>query len=149
MNSLIKYKILLKEFEFDEIDNAVNKEGIESYLNDLLHYLDCTRLMKDGRRIVQTIDHMYGHDISVFFYVVGKIDDEILKREYLSKLEERHKANLEYEKENPPVVYVKKKTATKSTKTLKEPKEKKPSAKALKAAKKVAKINMLKLNIKK
>ena len=147
MNNIVKYKILLKDFELDEIDNAVSKEGVESYLDDLLHYLDCTRLMRDGRRIVQTIDHLYKHDISVFFYVVGKIDDESIKEQYLAKLKERHDANLKYEEENPPITYVKKTKA--KSKSLKEPKEKKPSAKAIQAAKKVAKINMLKINIKK
>lgn len=147
MNNIVKYKILLKDFELDEIDCAVSKEGVESYLDDLLHYLDCTRLMRDGRRIVQTIDYLYKHDISVFFYVVGKIDDESIKEQYLAKLEERHDANLEYEKENPPITYVKKTKA--KSKSPKEPKEKKPSAKAIQAAKKVAKINMLKINIKK
>lgn len=143
------YKLILPPEEIEDIHNKACSVDIldpTAYLDKLLTYLDCTRVTASGNRIVQTIDHMYKHDVTAFLYVLGLVTDKGVKKEYRKKLDELHKKNIEFEIENPPKLYVKK---TKSrTKSTKEPKENKPSKKALKAASKVAKINMLKINLK-
>ena len=143
------YKLILPPEEIEDIHNKAYSVDILDptvYLDKLLTYLDCTRVTASGNRIVQTIDHMYKHDVTAFLYVLGLVTDKDVKKEYRKKLNELHQKNIEFEIENPPKLYVKK---TKSrTKSTKEPKENKPSKKALKAASKVAKINMLKINLK-
>ena len=148
-NKVTDYKLILPPEEIEDIHNkACSVEILDptAYLDKLLTYLDCTRVIASGNRIVQTIDHMYKHDVTAFLYVLGLVTDKDVKKEYRKKLDELHQKNIEFEIENPPKLYVKK---TKSrTKSAKEPKENKPSKKALKAASKVAKINMLKINLK-
>lgn len=143
------YKLILPPEEIEDIHNKACSVDIldpTAYLDKLLTYLDCTRVTASGNRIVQTIDHMYKHDVIAFLHVLGLVTDKDVKKEYRKKLDELHQKNIEFEIENPPKLYVKK---TKSRiKTTKEPKENKPSKKALKAASKVAKINMLKINLK-
>ena len=144
------YKIVLPPEEIEDIHNkacSVDILDFTAYLDKLLTYLDCTRVTASGNRIVQTIDHMYKHDVTAFLYVLGLVTDKDVKKEYRKKLNDIHEKNLEFEAENPPRIYVSKKPKSRA-KSTKEPRENKPSKKALKAASKVAKINMLKINLK-
>ena len=84
------------------IDKKVAEKGIEEYLNQQLIYLDCSRIIK-GMRMMQTIGYPYQREISSYLYAVEM--HAIHKHIWENKLLERHKANLEYEKENPPVWY--------------------------------------------
>ena len=91
------------------IDRQVEEKGIEQYLNQQLAYLDCSRI-KDGMRMMQTIGYPYKREISSYVYVLNKavwLDgyQDKHKEEWTDKLIERHQANLEYEKENPPFWY--------------------------------------------
>ena len=94
------------------IDQKVAEKGIEEYLNQQLVYLDCSRIIQ-GMRMMQTIGYPYQREISSCLYVIhncSDIDYDIIdgkhNREYWeNKLLERHQANLEYEKENPPIWY--------------------------------------------
>ena len=84
------------------IDKKVAEKGIEEYLNQQLIYLDCSRIIK-GMRMMQTIGYPYQREISSYLYALEM--HAIHKHIWENKLLERHKANLEYEKENPPVWY--------------------------------------------
>jgi hypothetical protein len=60
--------------------------------------------------MIQTIGYPYQREISSYLYALEKAvwldgyqDDH--KKEWIDKLLERHQANLEYEKENPPIWY--------------------------------------------
>ena len=65
--------------------------------------------------MMQTIGYPYKREISSYFYALENqvnfltVEDSDVskfnKQEWINKLLERHKANLEYEKENPPVWY--------------------------------------------
>lgn len=95
------------------IDNRVAEKGIEGYLSQQLIYLDCSRIIK-GMRMMQTVGYPYKREITSYLYALDKFigsneysdpdnDEEYKYR--LNKLLELHKANLEYEKENPPIIY--------------------------------------------
>ena len=87
------------------IDKRVGEKGIEEYLNQQLVYLDCTRVLQ-GMRMMQTIGYPYKREISSYVYAVsGLAEDPESEQVWIDKLIERHNANIEYEKENPPVWY--------------------------------------------
>jgi hypothetical protein len=58
-------------------------------------------------RMMQTIGYPYQREVSSYLYAletVAGIDFDFDKK-WIDKLLERHQANLEYEKENPPIWY--------------------------------------------
>lgn len=96
------------------IDNRVAEKGITNYLNQQLIYLDCSRILQ-GMRMMQTIGYPYQREISSYLYALEKafpqedcprdIQEQQAYDYYLELLEKRHQANLEFEKENPPIWY--------------------------------------------
>lgn len=88
------------------IDQRVAEKGIEGYLNQQLVYLDCSRIIQ-GMRMMQTIGYPYQREISSYLYALETVagNDFDFDKERINKLLERHQANLEYEKENPPIWY--------------------------------------------
>jgi hypothetical protein len=88
------------------IDQRVAEKGIEGYLNQQLVYLDCSRIIQ-GMRMMQTIGYPYQREISSYLYALETVagNDFDFDKEWINKLLERHQANLEYEKENPPIWY--------------------------------------------
>lgn len=99
---LRNYITSLDDSDREIIDKRVAEKGIEGYLNQQLIYLDCSRIIK-GMRMMQTIGYPYQREISSYLYAVEM--HAIHKHIWENKLLERHQANLEYEKENPPVWY--------------------------------------------
>lgn len=139
--------------ELDRTDRNVIQQGLDDYDGDIagylekqLSYLDCTRTFPNGMRVIQTIDYVYKHNITVCNALIDMLDGEVHDR-YVEILKDIHAKNLEYEKSITPVVYDSKRKSKSKTKKEpkepKEPKEKKPSVKALKAAAKIAKIGAL------
>ena len=88
------------------IDKKVAEKGIEEYLNQQLIYLDCSRIIK-GIRMMQTIGYPYQREISSYLYALETVagNDFDFDKEWINKLLKCHQANLEYEKENPPIWY--------------------------------------------
>ena len=88
------------------IDKKVAEKGIEEYLNQQLIYLDCSRIIK-GMRMMQTIGYPYQREISSYLYALETVagNDFDFDKEWINKLLKRHQANLQYEKENPPIWY--------------------------------------------
>ena len=109
------YIVSLDKYDTDMIDKRVADKGIEAYLSQQLVYLDCSRLYKDGSRAMQTIGYPYQKEISSYIYALKKyyedrdcpldINEQEEYQHDIDRLFELHKANLEYEKENPPVWY--------------------------------------------
>lgn len=105
-------KDIIKEYNTDLdnsdrmiIDKRVAEKGIEEYLKQQLIYLDCSRIIQ-GMRMMQTIGYPYKREISSYMYALsGLAEDPEYEQVWINKLIERHIANLEYEKENPPVWY--------------------------------------------
>ena len=99
---LRNYITSLDDSDHKVIDKRVAEKGIEGYLNQQLIYLDCSRIIK-GMRMMQTIGYPYQREISSYLYALEMY--AIHKHIWEDKLFERHQANLEYEKENPPIWY--------------------------------------------
>ena len=106
INELIKkYHTDLDDADKAMIDKRVVEKGIEEYLNQQLIYLDCSRIIQ-GMRMMQTIGYPYKREISSYLYALsGLAEDPEYEQAWLNKLIECHIANLEYEKENPPIWY--------------------------------------------
>lgn len=106
LSELEQYRCSLDDVDHKMIDHGVAELGIEEYLTRQLSYLDCTRTYNDGSRVMQTIGYPYQRQISIYLYALsGLAEDTNYEQEWLNKLLERHKANLEYEKDNPPIWY--------------------------------------------
>lgn len=147
------------------VDSEIKNVGLDCYLDYQFRRLNCTNIYPNGMRAIQTIDHSYIVNITETVYLIQNYIEECKRDEYLIKLLTIHQNNLEYEKQNPPIVY--KKTVTKSKtknknndlikdkdkiikKKSTKTKEKIPkqSAAERKLAAKVAKLNTLSFNIK-
>lgn len=88
-------------------DKRIAEKGLENYLSQQLIYLDCSRIIK-GMRMMQTIGYPYTRELAFYFYALDKAKedrDETFINEWADKLVNLHKANLEYEKDNPPIWY--------------------------------------------
>ena len=131
------YITTLDDADKQIIDNRVAEKGIEQYLNQQLIYLDCSRVLQ-GMRMMQTIGYPYQREISSYLYALENqvnfltVEDSDVskfnKQEWINKLFERHQANIEYEKENPPIWYGGKKAKDKWDKEHgKHPRRKKVS----------------------
>lgn len=131
------YITTLDDADKQIIDKRVAEKGIEQYLNQQLIYLDCSRILQ-GMRMMQTIGYPYQREISSYLYALETqvnfltVEDcdvsEFNKQEWIDKLLKRHQANLEFEKENPPVWYGGKKAKDKWDKEHgKHPRRKKVS----------------------
>ena len=114
---LRNYITSLDDSDHKIIDKKVAEKGIEEYLNQQLIYLDCSRIIK-GMRMMQTIGYPYQREISSYLYALETVagNDFDFDKEWINKLLERHQANLEYEKENPPIWYGGKKAKEKRDK---------------------------------
>ena len=97
-----KYHTDLDDADRAMIDRRVEEKGIKEYLNQQLVYLDCSRVIQ-GMRMMQTIGYPYKREVMSFLYAVEM--HSVHKHIWENKLIERHNANIEYEKENPPIWY--------------------------------------------
>ena len=105
--------------------NSVDEHGIDKAIEIQLHYLDCTRIV-NGLRLMQTIGTPYQYEMSKLAYMLDTYlsDDEEDKLSlYYNKIAEIHKANLKYEKDNPPIIYDKSKKVKNARTTRKKVKE--------------------------
>ena len=104
--------------------NSVAEYGIDKAIENQLHYLDCTRII-NGLRLMQTIGTPYQYEMSKLAYMLDTYlsDDEDKLSLYYNKIAEIHKANLKYEKDNPPIIYDKSKKVKNARTTRKKVKE--------------------------
>ena len=104
--------------------NSVAEYGIDKAIENQLHYLDCTRIV-NGLRLMQTIGTPYQYEMSKLAYMLDTYlsDDEDKISLYYNKIAEIHKANLKYEKDNPPIIYDKSKKVKNARTTRKKVKE--------------------------
>ena len=106
LTELRDYITTLDDADHRMINQRVAEKGVEGYLNQQLVYLDCSRVIQ-GMRMMQTIGYPYQREISSYLYALETVagNDFDFDKEWINKLLERHQANLEYEKENPPIWY--------------------------------------------
>ena len=118
------YNIELDKFDIKMLNNEVVEKGVENYLSLLLVYLDCSRII-NNMRMMQTIGYPYKRYISIYLYILNNILDNDKYSEYENKLISLHLKNLDYEKENPPIIYDKKGFNEFKSKTNKHPRKRK------------------------
>ena len=107
IKDLEDYSIELDKFDIKMLNNEVVEKGVENYLSLLLVYLDCSRII-NNMRMMQTIGYPYKRYISMYIYILNNILDKNKYAEYVNNLISLHLKNLDYEKENPPIIYDKK-----------------------------------------
>lgn len=152
-------------FIINFVDSEIKSVGLDCYLDYQFRRLDCTNVYPNGMRAIQTIDHSYRVNITETVYIIQNYIGECERDKYLIKLLTLHQNNLEYEKQNPPIVYKQiitkskaksknndliedKPKSTRSKNTTTKEKVPKQSAAERKLAAKVAKLNTLSFNIK-
>lgn len=102
----------------------VNTFGADEFVTKACVRLDCSRIVND-MRMMQTIGTPYQYEVGRTLYGIdyafeqGWIDEN-KRDEYNSKLVALHKRNLKYEKDNPPIIYDKKKGVKKTTRTTRK-----------------------------
>jgi hypothetical protein len=107
-----KYYYKLNEIDKSYVKSEMRTEGPQKAIEKHLKYIDCTRCMKNGMRIIQTINKNYKFELCRLIYMI-----EILKEAYGKQVDSYceemydiilsiHDKNLEFEKEVPPIVYV-------------------------------------------
>ena len=124
IKDLEKYQINLDKFDIEMLNNNIVEKGIENYLSLLLVYLDCSRII-NNMRMMQTIGYPYKRYISIYLYILNNILYNDKYSEYENKLISLHLKNLDYEKENPPIIYDKKGFNEFKSKTNKHPRKRK------------------------
>ena len=124
IKDLEDYQINLDKFDIEMLNNNVVEKGIENYLSLLLVYLDCSRII-NNMRMMQTIGYTYKRYISTYIYILNNILDKNKYSEYVNNLISLHLKNLDYEKENPPIIYDKKGFNEFKSKTDKHPRKRK------------------------
>lgn len=104
INNFKKYIITLEKSDIDIINTTIAEKGIEGFFSRQLVYLDCSHIIKEVR-ITQTTSFKYRVDISRYLHVINSIKNTEQYDIWLNKLITLHNNNLEYEKENPPIIY--------------------------------------------
>lgn len=104
LKDLDKYIIELDRFDISLISVELPEKGIDKFLSQIFVYLDCSRIIQN-MRMMQTIGYPYKREISRYLYLVNMIEDEDKRNTYINNLLDLHAKNLEYEKENPPIIY--------------------------------------------
>ena len=94
----------------NELAGTLPSDDYQEFLkvfNKHLHYMDCTRLMPNGMRIIQTINENYKWELARCVYIVNTIkdDNKELWEKCYDDIVKRHEDNLEFEKLTPPIVY--------------------------------------------
>lgn len=154
-------------FMISFVPYEIKRVGLDSFLNYIFNDLDCTRVTKEGLRLMQTIGYPYRDTITKIIFTIENYVEENKQDEYFEKLLKCHSDNLEYEKINPPIWYGTKEDRIKYEKQYggsdsSKPKRKrakqqdinfpdmpkKQTAAEKKLAAKVAKINALSFKIK-
>lgn len=161
LSPIKKYIIEPDSFMINFVQHEIKHVGLNSFLEYSFRNLDCSRIMKNGFRPMQTIGYPYIHIISEIIFTVKNYIEKDKQDYYFEKLIILHNKNLEYEKINPPVLYGgkkyeidnkdnnKSKTKSKKQKDVNNSdKPKKQTSAEKKLTTKVAKINALSFKIK-
>lgn len=124
IKAIKQYFIKLDSFYEAGLIADIERKGALNCFNDYLKYLDCSRI-SNGLRLQQTIGFPYQLDMTRAYIIATKyLQDE--SEELVNKLVELHNKNLEFEKDNPPIIYdAKKKTNKKERTTTKREKKEK------------------------
>lgn len=138
----------LSSFFIGFVEHEVQRYGTDLVYSNYLKEADCSRTSADGLRLMQTNGFRYSHLIAEIIYFIQAYckDDEDIK---LQELLDLHHRNLEFEKENPPVVFKNNKVKSQNkTKTKSAKKDNTESAAVRKLAIKAGKLSKLSFSFK-
>lgn len=101
---LSEYISELDKIDKDMYDRRAATTEVTKLLDEQLVHLDCSRVSATGMRLMQTIGAPYQRELSVYVYLLEKLDGDD-RDIYEEKLIDRHNQNLEYETLHPPINY--------------------------------------------
>lgn len=118
------YPYNLTEIDRRCVLSELKHEDASSVLYRHLEYIDCTKTISNGMRIIQTINRNYNFELHRLFCLLDTIkeENEDLYNEVSNRILEIHNNNLEFEKVVPPIIYDKK-TYTNNKKRKRKAKE--------------------------
>ena len=150
LSPIKKYIIEPDSFMINFVQHEIKHVGLNCFLEYSFRNLDCSRIMKNGFRPMQTVGYPYIHIITEIIFTVKNYIEKDKQDYYFEKLVILHNKNLEYEKINPPVLYGGKKYEidNKDNSNKSKAKSKKQTVAEKKLAARVAKINALSFKIK-
>lgn len=106
---------------FDWVDLRIKDAGgLEQAIEKQFVEVDCSKVLSNGMRNIQTIDFRYGYELRMALNLIDMIDNINLRAGYIETLEHIHRKNLEFEKINPPIPYTKKTTKGNGKKRVKQ-----------------------------
>lgn len=156
LNILRPYVFNMSKSNISIAEHDVATLGFDVVFDVIIKNMDCT-LPQNVRR-VQTINFNYTYEITKALHIIEHcLDNEEKQEEYARRLLDRHLANLEYEKDNPPnflitanSVFEKetKKPIKRKINRSSEPKEKKPTVAERKKALKLNKFSAVPIKLK-
>ena len=141
-------------FMIDYIPHEIKRLGLDKFLHISIAALDASKVWDDGLRPIQTTSYIYVRAITEIVHTINNyVENEADKDIWFKNLITQHEANIQYEKEHPPVDYevktIKRIVKTKSAnKNPRRRDENKPTAAERKLAAKIGKINSLTFKIK-
>lgn len=142
-------------FMIDYIPHEIKRLGLDKFLHISIAALDASKVWNDGLRPIQTISYIYVRAITEIVYTINNyVENEADKDIWFKNLITQHEANIQYEKEHPPVDYEekisKKRIKTKNVGERKTPRKgkDKPTVAQMKLTAKIGKINALNIKLK-
>ena len=127
--------------------------GLDSAILHQFGEVDCSRVLSNGMRNIQTDSYRYGYEVALTLAMIDMLDDEEKKIEHKNTLNTIHQNNLVFESINPPIPVKRDKNSKSSTGTKRKPKQErfdfdKEVVKAQKLRDKFKQFGTIKLNIK-
>ena len=116
------YTETLDNSDIRQVKYYIKEKGnIENAIKFYFKYIDCTKIYEDGSRPIQTINYSYRVNLSIIITLINELqkEDDNKAKEYLNKLKDIHRENLNFEILNPPVVYSKKRTVKRTSRVSK------------------------------
>ena len=143
-------------FMIDYVPHEIKRLGLDKFLNISITALNSSKVWDNGMRPIQTISYIYVRAITEIVYTINNfVENDADKDTWFKNLITQHEANIEYEKEHPPVYYEekndKRKIKTKTVSEHKTPRRREnngPTAAEIKLATKIGKINALSIKLK-
>lgn len=107
----------LTDREIAKIEENISKKGYNGVLREVYDNMDCTIVFDDGSRPLMTNCFLYEYFLAIINYCLlhAEPTEEIV--ELTNLINERIQTNIDFEKENPPIVYKKEKVKKKTAKT--------------------------------
>ena len=111
------YIAQLTDMDYRMIDCKIKEADydIAKAIDFQFKQLDCSRVLSNGMRNIQTIGVDYQIEMATTLEMINKLDEKE-RDEYIAKLNDLHEANLSFEEDNPPIDY---KTKTRKVATRK------------------------------